>query len=285
MDSFNKAWQQYCRHYFPQLFDMCVANRDQMRVCATFEKATAMPNIQPIKIHNSEAQAHATADTLDQPSKLDVDRSEGNSIVQTAGSLSEQTILDPGFFLVIAGRMLVVIDNPINAPGLVLAILSSGHQLVAAPGTRIGMYTIGPTIMFGQSFLNYRCLDFIHREEASLELKVYPIWMGAALPDPLWMASLGHEQAVMAQEWTREALQKMADDMVVKRIQGRAREHPTVRRFLTRHMASRTSEYSRAVVVVMQLQQTVMAWCRRIDIVSYTSLPISYTYSLHTSLS
>jgi predicted amino acid dehydrogenase len=83
--------------------------------------------------------------------------------------------------------------------------------------------------------------------------------MGAALSDPLWMASLGNEQAVMVQEWTREALQKMADDMVVKRMQGRAREHPTFRRFLTRHMASaRVREYSRAVVVVvMQLQQTV----------------------------
>lgn len=217
MDSFNKAWQQYCRHYFPQLFDMCVANRDQMRVCATFEKATAMPNIQPIEIHSSEVQTHATADTLDQPSKLGVDRFEGNSIGQTAGSLSEQTILDPGFFLVVAGRMLVVIHNPTNAPGPVLAILSSGHRLVATPGTRIGMYTIEPTIMFGQLFLDYWCLDFIYREEASLELKAHPIWMGAALSNPLWMASLGNEQAVMAQEWTWEALQKMADDMVAER--------------------------------------------------------------------
>lgn len=109
-------------------------------------------------------------------------------------------MLDPGFFLVIVGRVLVVIHNSTKAPGPVLAILSSGHRLVVAPGKRIGMYTNKPTIMFGQSFLDYWCLDFIHQEEASLELKVYPIRMGAALSDPLWMVSLGNEQAVMAQE-------------------------------------------------------------------------------------
>jgi hypothetical protein len=149
-------------------------------VCAKFEKATAMPNIQPVESHSSGVQAHAAAGIMDQSSKLDVDRFEGNFIVQTAGSLSEQTTLDPGSFLVIAGRMLVVIHNPINASDLVLTILSLGHRLVVAPGTRISMYTIKPTIMFGQSFLDYRCLDFILREEASLELKVYPILDGCS---------------------------------------------------------------------------------------------------------
>jgi hypothetical protein len=205
MALFSKAWRQYCRHYFPRLFAICVAGSNQTRVCTRFERATAMPNIQPVEIHSSGAQARAAAGIMDQFIKLGVDRFEGNSIGQTAGSLSEQTILDPGFFLVIAGRMLVVIHNPINAPGPVLAILPLGHRLVVAPGSRIGMYTIEPTIMFGQSFLDYRCLDFIHREEASLELKAYAIWMGAALSDPLWMASLGNKVAKMMQGWTCEA--------------------------------------------------------------------------------
>lgn len=217
MASFSKAWRQYCRHYFPQLFDMCVANRDQTQVCVTFERAAAIPNIKLVKTHSSGAQAHAAAGIMDQSSKLDVDQFEGNFTVQTTGSLSEQTTLDPDFVLIIAGRMLVVIHEPINAPGPVLAILSSGHRLVVAPGTRIGMYTIELTIMFGQSFLNYRCLDFIHQEEASLELKVYAIWKGAALSYPLWMASLGNEVAKMTQGWTRKTLRKMADDMVVRR--------------------------------------------------------------------
>ncbi|KAG7528311.1 hypothetical protein FFLO_06251 [Filobasidium floriforme] len=199
MASFSKAWRQYCRHFFPRLFAICVAGPDQTRVCIRVERATAMPNIQPVKIHSSEAQAHAAPGIMDRSSKLNVERFEGNFVIQTAGSFSEQTTLDPAFFLVIAGCMLVVIYNSINTPGPVLAILSSGHQLVATTGTRIGMDTIKPTFMFGQSFLDYRCLDFIHREEASLELKAYAIWMSAAPSNPLWMASLGHEVAKMTQ--------------------------------------------------------------------------------------
>ena len=48
--------------------------------------------------------------------------------------------------------------------------------------------------------------------------------MGAALSDPLWMASLGNKVAKMMQGWTCEALRKVADDMVVKRIQGIVRQ-------------------------------------------------------------
>lgn len=86
--------------------------------------------------------------------------------MQTAGNLCEQIMLDPSFFLVIAGRVLVVVHDPINDPGLVLAMLFSDHRLVVTPGTRIVMYTIEPTIMFAQLFLDYQCLDFIHKEEA-----------------------------------------------------------------------------------------------------------------------
>lgn len=176
-----------------------------------------MPNIQPVEIHSSGARAHAAPGIMDRSSKLDIERFEGNLIVMTAGGLSEQTMPDPGFYLVIAGRVLVVIQDPINAPGPVMAVLSSGHRLVVAPGTKIGIYAIEPTIMFSQAFLDYRCIEFIHREDASLELKAYAIWMGEALSDRLWMAYLGDEKVEIAQRWTREALQKMADDMVAKR--------------------------------------------------------------------
>lgn len=67
------------------------------------------------------------------------------------------------------------------------------------------MYTIRPTIVFAQSFLDYRCLDFIYRKEASLELKAYACWMGANLSKRLWMASLGNEVVEVAQGWTRQA--------------------------------------------------------------------------------
>lgn len=217
LDSFSKAWRQYCRHVCPRVFAVCVAGPDQMCVCVRSERATAMPNIQPVEIHSSGARAHAAPGIMDRSSKLDIERFEGNLIVMTAGGLSEQTMPDPGFYLVIAGRVLVVIQDPINAPGPVMAVLSSGHRLVVAPGTKIGIYAIEPTIMFSQAFLDYRCIEFIHREDASLELKAYAIWMGEALSDRLWMAYLGDEKVEIAQRWTREALQKMADDMVAKR--------------------------------------------------------------------
>jgi hypothetical protein len=77
-----------------------------------------------------------------------------------------------------------------NQPPTFLSHHCPGRQGGFCPHVKITLYAIEPTIFARQAFLDYRCMGLATQAPHGFELQVYAAYMGCALSEETWTASI-----------------------------------------------------------------------------------------------
>jgi hypothetical protein len=114
----------------------------------------------------------------------------------TAGWLKDYHYLEPTVLKVIVGNLLLILHNPDvgNQDGTdhrpFSCVIARETGWFFALQVKIALYAIEPTIFGRQAFLDYHCMGLVTQAPHSFELQVYAAYMGCALAEETWTASI-----------------------------------------------------------------------------------------------